>query len=78
MRSGSLQSLFTLSGNWSSQSTQAPPSSAAPWSRVKPSSQGPEEVGLSQEGVDVLTASPLGGDRPVTQQATPRARLLQN
>lgn len=32
MRSVSLQSLFALSGNWSSQSTQAPPSAAAAWS----------------------------------------------
>ena len=59
-----------LSGNWSSQSTQAPPS-ATGWSRGKPSSQGPEEVGLSQEGVSGLTTSPLSADRPVTQQATP-------
>ena len=78
IRSGSLQSLFTLSGNWSSQSTGGAPSSAAAWSRGKPSSQGQEEVGLSQEGLDGLTASPLGGDRPVTQQAAPRARMLQN
>ena len=65
--SGSLRSLFTLSGNWSSQRTRALPTSAAQSSWAATAPRGPGGVGLSQEAVGSVTASLLDGNTAVTR-----------